>query len=83
MEKMVEDAKKMAKMKTMKKKPCVTGGSDYKVTEKLNWENAKRSLVSKIETSARKEEDAGAYSEGFRATQFPAATAEIRGLRES
>ena len=57
LEKMVEDAKKMAKMKTMKKKPCVTGGSDYKVTEKLNWENAKRSLVSKIETSVRKEEE--------------------------
>ena len=33
--------------------------------------------------SARKEEVAGAYSEGFRVTQFPAATAEIRGLRES
>ena len=57
LEKMVEDAKKMAKTKTMKKKPCVTGGSDYKVTEKLNWENAKRSLVSKIETSVRNEEE--------------------------
>ena len=57
LEKMVEDAKRMANMKIMKKKPCGTGGSEYKMKEKSNWENAKRSLVSKIEMSVRKEEE--------------------------
>ena len=56
LEKMVEDAKKMAKMKTMKKKPC-NGRIRLQGDGKIELGKRERSLVSKIETSVRKEEE--------------------------